>query len=410
MSSTKIVNGTKKQKVTIEDVLDSIRKYKTESASELAHHLNCTRMTIYRKIEQIPHEQIEAIFQELAESELKPIEMQWEVFLQLPEIQEYDRMLSRSQISTEYKYSLLRGIYNLAKYLKKRPRSLDVDFIETLSDTLLGLKDRKITVQGLNSEADFRKIVRGWYIYHGISGQLLTSKGIGGQQGKGYGTRATDRINIKQRKEFLKCLQQVLTEEGYENEIPVWESLAYWLFYTGTRITASLNVNIEAIRWNGEIENIQTIGKALVLDKGRHRKGRTKWIKLIAGSLKTKIIENLACRGNPQQGLLFKGLSKSRVRKTFRKAYERANIVVHQPAHIWRHTSAQELLDATDWNYEVVGSILGWKDTKTLKECYGKMGESIREKALKKAMGIPIEEEPKYFRFLPEDLAFPVKA
>lgn len=409
MSSTKLVNGTKKQKVTIEDVLDTIRKYKTESPSELAQHLNCTRMTIYRKIEQIPHEKIDAIFRELAESELKPIEMQWEVFKQLPEIQEYDRMLSRSQVSDKYKYTLLRGIYNLAKYLKKRPKSLDADFIETLADTLLALRDGKIKVAGINNEGNFRTTVRAWYIYHGVSGQLLTSKGIGGEQGKGYGTRATDRINIKQRKEFLKCLHQVLTEEGYNNEIPVWDSLVYWLFYTGTRITATLTIDIEAIRWNGDIENIQTMGKVLVVDKGRHRKGRIKWIKLIAGSLKTKITENLASRGNPQQGLLFKGLPVSRVRDIFKQAYERANIVVHQPAHIWRHTAAQELLDATDWNYEVVGSILGWKDTKTLKECYGKMGESVRERALKKAMGIPIEEEPKYFRFLEDDMAFPIK-
>ena len=409
MSSTKLVNGTKKQKVTIQDVLDAIRKYKTESPSELAEKLECNRRTIYRKIEQIPHEQIEAIFQELAESELKPIEMQWEVFRELPEIQEYEKMLRKSKVSPEYKNSLMRGIYNLAKYFKKRPRNFDLDFIEKLSDTLLALNDGKIQVSGINSESHFRKTVRAWYIYHGISGKLLTSKGIGGEQGKGYGTRATDRINIKQRKEFLKSLHQVLTEDGYEKQIPVWDSLTYWLFYSGTRITASLNVNIESIRWNGDIENIQTIGKVLVLDKGRHRKGRTKWIKLIAGSLKTKIIKNLASRGNPQQGSLF-NLPIRQVRTIYKKAYERANIVVHQPAHIWRHTAAQELLDATDWNYEVVGSILGWKDTKTLKECYGKMGESIREKALKKAMGIPIEEKPKYFRFVEEDMAFPIKA
>jgi hypothetical protein len=34
-----------------------------------------------------------------------------------------------------------------------------------------------------------------------------------------------------------------------------------------------------------------------------------------------------------------------------------------------------------------------------LKECYVKMGESIREKALKKAMGMLIEEHPKEFKF-----------
>jgi hypothetical protein len=56
-------------------------------------------------------------------------------------------------------------------------------------------------------------------------------------------------------------------------------------------------------------------------------------------------------------------------------------------------------LDATDWNYELVGSILGWSDTKTLKECYGKMGESVRERALKRAMGMPTETIKKEFLF-----------
>jgi len=408
MSSTKIVNGTKKQKVTIQDVLDTIRKYKTESPSEIAGKLGCTRMTIYRKLEQIPHEQIEAIFKELAESELKPIEMQYEVFRELPEMQEYAQLLSRSQVSKAYKNELLRGVFNLAKHFKKRPKSLDVAFIENLADTLLNLKDGKIKVKGLGNESTFRKVIRSWYIYHGISGKLLTSKGIGGEQGEGYGKRAKDKIP---RIEFMECLKTVLTNEGYEKEIPTWNSLVYWLFYSGTRITATLKIEIEAIKWNNDnLENIQTIGKALVVDKGRHKKGRTKWDKLIVGALKKRILENLRNRNNPQEGLLFNGLYPQKVRTMFKKAYKMANIKVHQPAHIWRHTASQELLDATDWNYEIVASILGWKDTKTLKECYGKMGESVRERALKKAMGIPIKEEPKYFRLLPEDMAFPIKA
>jgi len=418
MSSTKIINGTKKQKVTIENILEAIRQYKTESPSELAEKLECTRMTIYRKLQQIPHAQIEAIFKELAETELKPIEMQWKVFKALLEVQEYERLLDRAEVSPAYKNQLLRGIWNLSKHFKKRPKSFNFDFLNTLADTLIQLKKGTITIDGLKNETQYRKTVRSWYIYHKISGQALTSVGITGEHGKGYGTRAKDRITIQQRKRFIDALKTILIDEGYEKEIPIWNSLTYWLFYTGTRITATLKVQIENMHWSSEnLENIQTIGTVEVIDKGRHKKGRTKWTKLIAGALKQRILENLRSRipegcdgGLPEEGLLFNGLNANKVRIMFRKAYEMANIKVHQPAHIWRHTASQELLDATDWNYEIVASILGWKDTKTLKECYGKMGETVRIRALKKAMGIPIEEEPKYFRFLPEDMAFPINA
>ncbi|MDH5635306.1 MAG: tyrosine-type recombinase/integrase [Candidatus Bathyarchaeota archaeon] len=404
----KIINGTKKQKITTEDVLEAIRKHKTESPSELADKLKCNRRTIYRKLEQIPRTQIDGIFKELSEFELKPHEMQWSVFIMLPEMVEYRNLLMRAEVSPRYRKALLHGIFNICKYLKVRPRSITIDRLDELADVVLNVKSKKIRISGLFNEHKTRNVIRSWFIYHGTSGTVLTAKGIGGQQGEGYGKRSLDRITIKQRENFMIALRDILTEEGYSNDIPVWESLVYWLFYTGTRITASCEILIENIRWSGNPSDIQTIGKIQVTDKGRHRKGRVKWIKLIAGALKNKIIANLESRSHSQQGKLFNGIYPNRARKIFRMAYERANILVHQPAHIWRHTASQELLDATDWNYEVVASILGWKDTKTLKECYGAMGESVRIRALKRAMGIPIEEQSKFFRFLVSDMPFPL--
>lgn len=400
----KTINGTKKQKVTIQDVLNAIRKYKTESPSELAEKLECNRRTIYRKLEQIPLEQIEAIFKDLAESELKPVEMEWEVFRQLPEMQEYKAMLQRAELSQKYMNRRLRGIYHICKFLKKRPRSLSIEDLDTIADLWLKVKNKEIDIKELHSEYNIRTSARAWYTYHGISGKLLTSKGLTAAHGKGYGSRATDRIPIKQREQFIALLKETLIAEGYEKDIPTWVSLVYWLFYTGTRISASLKLRIENIRWNGELEDIQTIGTIVLIDKGLHRKGRTRWTKLIIGTLKEKIIENLKERRFPNQGLLFNSLTPKKVRTIFRKVYNTMKIEIHQPAHIWRHTAAQELLDATDYNYEIVGSILGWVNINILKECYGKIGETTRIRSLKKAMGIPIEEEPKYFRLLPEDL------
>ena len=63
------------------------------------------------------------------------------------------------------------------------------------------------------------------------------------------------------------------------------------------------------------------------------------------------------------------------------------------PTHIWRHTFAQEGLRATDYNYELVASLGGWVNTRILKEHYGAMGETDREKGLLKMMGVKMADQ-----------------
>ena len=64
----------------------------------------------------------------------------------------------------------------------------------------------------------------------------------------------------------------------------------------------------------------------------------------------------------------------------------------YMPNHIWRHTFAQDFLAATNWNYELCGSVGGWDSTITLKRHYGEMGEKPKNDGLRKAMGLPVEE------------------
>ena len=63
------------------------------------------------------------------------------------------------------------------------------------------------------------------------------------------------------------------------------------------------------------------------------------------------------------------------------------------PTHIWRHTFAQEALRSTDYNYEMVASLGGWVNTRILKEHYGAIGETAREKGLLKMMGVKMPDE-----------------
>jgi len=41
----------------------------------------------------------------------------------------------------------------------------------------------------------------------------------------------------------------------------------------------------------------------------------------------------------------------------FKRTFQEAGILVNIPTHIFRHTFAQDCLEATDWNYELTASI-----------------------------------------------------
>ena len=377
--------------MTESDLLEAIRKYATKSPTELAEKLGVSRRTIHRRLTKIPEERIEQIFRELAETELKPFQEEWDVWRQIPEVEDYALSLDKREVSEGRKQGYLRSIWHVSTYLKRHPKSLDIDECATL---LVQIRKKKVTKRGLAYDGT-RTAIRNWFLTLGVSGQKLTSKGISGELGKGFGKMAHLRLTEEQRRRFIEALMNIVSEEHFS--MAEWELLPYWLYYTGTRIASSLAVRIEDF-----FVKTETIWKARVVDKGRHKKGRITWKKQCVGELREKLVTLIEARGNAEHGVLFEGFTAKSVRKVFSEAYEKAGIpkeLVRQPCHIWRHTGAQDLLDATDSNYELVGAILGWKDTRTLKQCYGKMGETVKERGLRKAMGLPVEEVKREFKF-----------
>lgn len=393
-SQTQIEKVGRKPKLTKEALLNFIAKYQTTSPYELAKQLTekegfeISHMTIYRMLKQIPQAEIDAVFKELAEEQLKPYEMQKEVFFNLPEVQEYIKTLKTQGLSKRYFSNVLHSLWHFCTTFNIRPKALTVEKLPFVRDCLLMVKEGKVKT------IIFKRLVKGvrdWYLYSvGISKEYL-NKYIGSISPI-VGKYAKEKIPMDKREAFIQALWEYCVENGIPEKYPIYMSLAYWLFYTGTRIEASLNVMIENII---DKEKYQI---AQVIDKGRHKLGRERWDKIIADELKRAIDYNLASRGNPKQGKLFP-LSYNDVRTTFKTIFQRLNLKYHQPAHIWRHTAAQELLDATGWNYDLVASILGWKDTRTLKACYGEMGEDVRVNTLLIAMGLKPKTEPKPFRF-----------
>jgi len=377
------------QALTKEQLINAIKLYASTSPYELAENLHISHMTIYRKMKEIPKETIVEIFNELGQTELKPYQMTREGFLTIPEIQQFKKTLEKRQLSKNYMDEKINRLRQPCIHLKIHPRNLT---IEQCSEFLILLKQQKIP--SLN-HYHAKQSIRLWFqLMHGINSETLNSKGIDGCLDYELGSKAYDRLTRKERHAFIKALKEIIENDKHEKPfIHVWLSLPYFLYYTATRITATLNAYIE------NIEKHQNKWIITVIDKGRHKKGRKKWRKLIIGELKEKLQKNLESRNNLTEGKLFP-FSYIKVRKIFIKAYEKANIPIpKQVCHIWRHTSAQDFLDATNWNYELCSQTLGWEDTRTLKKCYGAMSESQKETALRKAMGESIRESKKEFRF-----------
>jgi len=375
----------RRQKLSTEDLIHAVKLYATTSPTELSKRLNVARQTIYRKMKLVPNETIVQIFKDLKDSDLKPYQMTYEGFSTIPEFEIFQKALERREISKPYKSRLLRVLWNISVYLKKHPRNLS---IEECADFLILLKQKKI--EGLNHQS-VKQTMRSWFQnVYAVNGDVLTSKGIDGSLSIELGKRAHDRLIEKERHLFIEALKELVENDSL---FDVWITLPYFLYYTATRITASLKARIE------NIEKHESYWIIKVVDNGKHKNGRKTWRKFIVGELKERLERNLASRGDPESGRLFP-LPYNRLLDIFKETYERAGIPIpKQPCHIWRHTSAQDFLDATDWNYELCAQTLGWDDTRILRKCYGSMSEDTKEKALRKAMGMPIKETKKEFKF-----------
>lgn len=258
--------------LTENQLIEAIETYGTTSPYRLSKFLNVSHMTIYRKLKQIPKEKILEIFKRIGESELKPYQMTFEGFMSIPEMRKFDDLLERRILSRKYKRRILRSIWRICINLKKHPRNLT---IEECANFILKAKIKRI-----RGFSHLKHSIRSWFrLMHGVDSEILTNKGIDGACEYEIGLRARDRLTRKQRHSFLKALIEIVEDDSNEREfMDIWISLVYFLYYTATRIIATLNAHIE------DIEKFHNKWVITVIDKGRYKKGRKKWKKLIMGN------------------------------------------------------------------------------------------------------------------------------
>ena len=138
---------------------------------------------------------------------------------------------------------------------------------------------------------------------------------------------------------------------------------------TGTRITASLNADIEELR-----------GHTLTIyDKGRlskYPKGHP-WDK----RLPPKLLEEIkSIIGDRTHGKIFSiaevtmaNLNKTAIEKFAPELFQLYPDLM--PNHFWRHIFFQNILRASDWNYKVAGA-LGGSSSQSVEESYGEPDKS----------------------------------
>jgi integrase len=170
-------------------------------------------------------------------------------------------------------------------------------------------------------------------------------------------------------------------------------------YYTGTRIGKEAQTGLLSQLWeNVRFENNLVV--MLVVDKGRH--GGITWFKKLVGDAAVEFNAFYEACGKPESGRIFP-FDYGAVVAFWREVYDEAGIPVSvwmgMPCHVWRHTAAQDMLDAADWNYGIVARTLGWETTLALEKFYGRMPDSSQLRGLLRAMGLPVKEEKTEFAF-----------
>jgi len=332
--------------------------------------------------------------------------MEFEVFARLPEVKRFrDTLQFMRKTTARYAHRNVRVLYRVCVVLKKKPSVLTP---QMMADLLMRIRKKEVKI----GEYEFRKVMRGWFCFKGISKDYLTNMGIGAD--KEYEDRSNLKFSREHRAKTIEIIKRWSSLNWSNGRITIpfadepylakaIKFLPPFMYYTGTRIgekgndnqTGALNVLWEDVTEREDMVIIK------VKDKGK--KGGIIWYKQLIGAARESYEEfKREISGLPKPIRLFPFVV-AHLRIFFRAVYQEVGIPKKLwrglPLHIWRHTATQDLLWATHYNYELAAQILGWESTEVMKKRYGKMPNEEKTIGLKEAMGLPVVKEERAFLF-----------
>jgi hypothetical protein len=400
--------------VTKAEVLQVIHDTVTVSPSELAKSLNVNRATVYRRLKEIKQEEIDQALASITEAELKPAEMEFDVFFTIPKVKEFYESLRYLKKRTE-KYSgrMVHGLHRICLTTGKHPTALDYSDIREL---MIKIGKGEVPIK----ESETKKAIRAWFRFMEKSVDKLTELGVDGVTDRKGRDRSMLKFTQEQRHQIIKTMEAMTlcdwkSSRGFT--IPfgsnpnLRKAIMQFLpvgFYTGTRAgkprrgkdgnkiydRGMLSMSWENIKFEPDRVIIR------VVDKGK--RGGITWFKKLIGEAAAEFRQFHEEIGSPNTGRVF-SFDYQTLLLFFKEVYKTAgiprNLWAGMPLHIWRHTAAQEFLDVTDWNYGLCAKTLGWDGTQALEKHYGKMPDAAQLRGLRKAMGLPVEEVKREFKF-----------
>jgi hypothetical protein len=270
------------------------------------------------------------------------------------------------------------------------------------------------------AEENVKKSVRIWLSFRGFGGEALTNEGIDGLTVKVGKSRAMAKLTREQRARVMAVIDEKTRTNwvprngkfGVRKEVGIpfedqprlalaIKQLPKVAFYTGTRIGQEKRTGLLSQRWGAnEVKFEGDVVVLHVVDKGK--RGGLEWFKKLVGKPAVEFQAFYEAVGRPESGPIFP-FEYKQLLAFLQEVYEDAQIPKEayegMTVHIWRHTGAQEMLDATEWNYGLVASTLGWDGTQALEDHYGKMPSTAQLRGLRKAMGLPVSEVKGEFVF-----------
>lgn len=404
--------GGRPEKLSEAKLLRAIGRHQTISASILSKKLHIDRTTIWRKLKKIDPQLIEDILAQIKDDELKPTERTYHAFIRIPIVADYiKRLKEKRKVSPQYLKQMVRGFFNICKIINKHPSKLTTkESVKFGAQLIVDIEQGRVK-RGLITT---RKCLRAWYLNQGISKEYISGEGISGEASIGTGKRATVRLTRDERHNFMTALKTKVKghwRQRKEGKKKGWGAhiafdteykrramlfLPKALYYMGTRKMAIHATNWHDVTFGDPITTIKT------LEKGLHRKGRKLWIKRLSGDPLEEFKALWKLAGEPTEGLVFP-FNPDATPALFKECYVDAGISEQKykgmPLHVWRHTACQDLLEATDFNWEVTARILGWDYIDTMKRHYGQVSETVIQRGLLKAQGVEVPEEKREFKF-----------
>lgn len=402
------------------EYLAAVRKRMTDSPSVLAAELGTTRQSVYRFMKKYPDVVKEGskLIAILGAADFSINMNSFPTFQNIPSVQRWVKMYERKMVAPKKIVTRQRQLWYMCKHLNVHPNKVTP---EQVAEVIVEMRDRTFRKEILKQKGqpipDRLKVPKGLSYYsqreawrgymqmiRGVSGQVMSDLGVDAHASFGFGSQSRQRLTKEQRIMFQESLLEVCMNPKFKlkyNHYVEGLAVAKFMYYTGTRRAAAVDINFQHCRF----ELTSDMWLIEVIDKGR--RGGIKWDKLLIGqalkemkeyvSERFKITENLETEVPKKISALFPSYygKENLLSSIYRRVHDHAGIKTTIPVHIFRHTFAQDCLDATDWNYEMVATLGGWKNTTILKQAYGEMGRSPKLRGLRKAMGLPVEEVKK---------------